>query len=100
MQPLVENAFRHGIARRTDDSLLRISAAAEDGAVRVTIYNDGPPLPEAFTIEHVRGYGLRNVTDRLRTRDPAGRLELANGVSGVRATLLLPRWSEDANARQ
>jgi len=99
MQPLVENAFRHGIAHRTDDSLLRISAAAQNGSVRVTIYNDGPPLPDAFSIETAGGYGLKNVLDRLRTRNPAGALELVNGVSGVRATLVLPRWSEDANAR-
>jgi two-component system, LytTR family, sensor kinase len=90
LQPLIENAFRHGISRRTDDSTLRISAAADGGTLRVTIYNDGPPLPEPFSLADGGGYGLRNVTERLRTRTPAGRVELANAATGVRATLVLP----------
>jgi histidine kinase len=97
LQPVVENAFRHGIARRTDPSLLRIAAATADGVLRITVYNDGPPLAEAFSLDATPGgYGLRNVVERLRTRQPAGRLELANAGTGVCATLVLPRWNAGA----
>jgi two-component system, LytTR family, sensor kinase len=92
LQPLVENAFRHGISRRADDSILSIAAAVEDQSLRITVYNDGPPLSEAFSLDAGSGYGLKNVSERLRTRNPAGRLELANAAAGVRATLILPRW--------
>ena len=93
MQPLIENAFRHGISRRTDPSTLSIAAGVTDEALRITIYNDGPPLPDAVQLDGGSGYGLKNVTERLRTRDPAGRLELANAPRGVRATVVLPLWS-------
>jgi two-component system LytT family sensor kinase len=96
LQPVVENAFRHGISRRADDSILSITATMEDGLLRVTIYNDGPPLSETFSLDEGRGYGLRNVRERLRTREPAGRIELVNAASGVRATLMLPLWDTGA----
>lgn len=99
LQPLVENAFRHGISRRTEDSLLSIATRVEDGSLRIAIYNDGPPLAESFSLEGASGYGLRNVAERLRTRRPAGRVELANvAAAGVRATLVLPLW-EASSAR-
>lgn len=92
LQPVVENALRHGIARRPEESVLRITTRMEDGALRIAIYNDGPPLAETFTVAAGNGYGLKNVAERLRTRKPAGRLELANAASGVRATLVVPVW--------
>jgi two-component system, LytTR family, sensor kinase len=99
LQPVVENAFRHGIAHREDHSLLQIAAALEDGWLRISIYNDGPPLPSAFAPDHSCGYGLKNVLERLRTGDPAGRVELANTATGVRVTLLLPRWDAAGTRR-
>jgi two-component system LytT family sensor kinase len=90
LQPLVENAFRHGISRRADESLLRIGAAVDGGSLRITIYNDGPPLPDTFSIDEGSGYGLKNVRERLRTRNPPGRIELVSVTPGVRATLVLP----------
>jgi two-component system LytT family sensor kinase len=96
LQPLVENAFRHGIARQTDRAVLTIAASADNGFLRISIDNDGPPLAEAFTIDAARGYGLKNVVQRLQTRSPSGRLELHNTATGVRATLVLPRWDADA----
>jgi two-component system, LytTR family, sensor kinase len=99
LQPLVENAFRHGISRRTEDSLLSIATRVEDGSLRIAIYNEGPPLAESFSIDRATGYGLKNVAERLRTRRPAGRVDLANApAGGVRATLVLPLW-EASSAR-
>lgn len=98
LQPLVENAFRHGISRRTEESLLRIDAAQENGAVRITVYNDGPPLPDGFTLAAARGYGLKNAMERLRARQPAGEVEVANASGGVRATLRLPPWKAGTRA--
>jgi two-component system, LytTR family, sensor kinase len=93
LQPLVENAFRHGISRRTEDSLLSIASRLEDGSLKITIYNEGPPLAESFALGESSGYGLKNVAERLRTRRPAGRVELANvAAEGVRARLVLPLW--------
>lgn len=90
LQPLVENAFRHGISRRADDSRLKIATTSDGGTLVITIYNDGPPVAERFCIETSSGYGLKNVRDRLSARRPAGRLELTNAGAGVCATLRLP----------
>jgi hypothetical protein len=92
LQPLVENAFRHGLSHRTDDSVLRITAA-KTGSLCITIYNDGPRLPDTFDVDLSNGYGLKNVRERLRTRNPPGRFELGNAADGVNATLVLPLWS-------
>lgn len=93
LQPLIENAFRHGISRRTEDSVLRVAATMEGQSLRITVYNDGPPLAESFAVDAATGYGLHNVRERLRTRNPAGRIELGNVDAGVRVTLVLPLWA-------
>jgi two-component system LytT family sensor kinase len=92
LQPFVENAFRHGISRRTDESLLSIAAAPDDGCIRITVFNEGPPLPDGFDADAGRGYGLKNAIERLRARLPAGDVEVVNAPGGVRATLRVPAW--------
>jgi len=92
MQTIVENAFRHGISRRTEDSVLSIAAARGDGFVRISVYNDGPPLADGFAIVSATGYGLKNALARLQTRDPAGDVAVANAPGGVLATLRVPVW--------
>lgn len=66
LQPLVENAVKHGIAKRVQGGALRISAARTNGTLTLSIYNDGPALPvECETCEG--GVGLANVQTRLRS---------------------------------
>lgn len=92
LQPIVENAFRHGIARRAEDAVLRIDAGVEAAHLRISVYNDGPPLAEPFALGAAAGYGLRNVQARLATRRPSGSLALSNAATGVSATLTIPLW--------
>jgi two-component system LytT family sensor kinase len=91
LQPLIENAFRHGIAHRTDASRLRIAAGIDNGSLRIEIYNDGPPLGRPSPSD-AGGYGLKNVSERLQARRPAGSLEVVSTGTGVCATLIVPRW--------
>jgi len=42
LQPLVENAIRHGLALRRDAGRIDIEASAVDGAVRIAVVDDGP----------------------------------------------------------
>jgi two-component system, LytTR family, sensor kinase len=91
LQPIVENAFRHGVAHRTDIARLDIQAVADAGALRIRIYNDGPPLPDGWSLAAAEGFGLRNVVDRLQVRDSTSRVTLENtGSTGVTTTLVLP----------
>ncbi len=63
LQPLVENAIRHGIARSASASRLDVSATHEDGRLLLRVADDGPGLGPAPVVE---GIGLSNTRDRLR----------------------------------
>jgi two-component sensor histidine kinase len=79
LQPLVENAVRHGIARRTDSGALTIRAARTNGALVLEVEDDGEGLPNAWTLSppHGTGVGLTNVRSRLeRIYGDKARLEL------------------------
>jgi len=66
LQPLTENALRHGIARRADSGLLRITSAAENGHLRLTVYDDGAGLPDNWQLKGSMGIGLANTAARLQ----------------------------------
>jgi LytS/YehU family sensor histidine kinase len=77
LQPLVENAYRHGVKDGTDRLAIRISARASAGQVAVAVTDDGGGPPDGFDLETDAGAGLRNVTARLRqTFGDAARLAL------------------------
>ncbi len=63
LQPLVENAIRHGIARDARAGRLEVSATAEDGRLLLRVADDGPGL-ESGDVEE--GIGLSNTRERLR----------------------------------
>lgn len=63
LQPVVENALQHGIAKRAQGGEIRISAARLNGYLMLTIYNDGPPLKE--NERGSSGIGLSNLKNRL-----------------------------------
>ena len=63
LQPLVENAVKHGIAGMVDGGAIRLEARCQDGRLRVTIQNEfDPEAPAARR----HGLGLQNVRNRLR----------------------------------
>ncbi len=61
LQPLVENAIRHGVAEKPGPGRVEIGARLEEAEVVLTIANDGPGLP--VTVRE--GYGLRNTRSRM-----------------------------------
>jgi LytS/YehU family sensor histidine kinase len=89
IQHLVENAVRHGVARREDAGVIEIGARREGGALVVTVRDDGPgigigPAPP--------GHGLANTLERLAAlHGSAASLEVAPAPDkGTIATLRLP----------
>ena len=62
LQPLVENAIKHGISTSKGGGQLQIRARREGGDVVLTVRNTGQPLVEAGPAE---GVGLRNLRARL-----------------------------------
>ncbi|MEZ4457584.1 MAG: histidine kinase, partial [Gemmatimonadales bacterium] len=86
LQPLVENALRHGLARRAGPGRVRISGRRDGAVIRLRVWNDGVLDPEARD-----GHGLAMTRARLTARfgDAAG-LTLAAADGGVAAEILLP----------
>jgi LytS/YehU family sensor histidine kinase len=91
LQPLVENAIKHGIARRAAGGLVRISAAAENDELRLSVYNDAPDSPIDWQSPK-EGVGLSNLRARLRIlHADAGQLDLGpKGPDGVEVIVRLP----------
>jgi two-component system LytT family sensor kinase len=92
LQPLVENAIKHGIAKRVQGGAIRIEALARDDDLLLHVGNDGPPLPADWDTAG-RGIGFANVRARLRSmygsRSDITIRDAASGT-GVEVTVTLP----------
>lgn len=65
VQPLVENAIKHGIALRTGPGYLRFRGECRDGELRISIANTRPESPSEREQAGSTGVGLQNVRRRL-----------------------------------
>jgi LytS/YehU family sensor histidine kinase len=84
LQPLVENALRHGIAKRADGGIVEVSARRSGESLILTIADNGHGLNRASG-EHTagNGLGLANIRERLTTLyGSAARLDLRPAVHG------------------
>lgn len=63
LQPLVENAIKHGISKRQSGGEVRVAGISRHGTLRLTVYNDGP-----WTQEDLAGASQRVGLGNLRTR--------------------------------
>src|SRR5262249_5403289 len=66
LQPMIENAVKHGIAKRSQGGEIRIAAFRSNGMLTLSIYNDGPTLP-AEPDKTSCGIGIANVRTRLQS---------------------------------
>jgi signal transduction histidine kinase len=92
LQPLVENAVRHGIAKRLDGGRVIVRAERLDGTLRLRVADNGPGLPAGWEEDRHSGVGLRNTRARLhQLYGAAHRIEVRNQPSGgVELTLTVP----------
>jgi len=94
LQPIVENAVKHGIAKRAEGGAIEIRAARVNGVLKLSVYNDGPQLPAKWEKKNA-GIGLSNVRTRLESLyGDRFELRMANeGARGVRVSVSVP-WRE------
>jgi len=92
LQPLVENAVRHGIAAREGGGEIVIRATRVGDVVRLAIENDGPGLPADWRERMEERVGLSNTRARLREAfGDGGRLLLEEvAPQRVRLTIEMP----------
>lgn len=91
LQPIVENAIRHGIAPRSGPGFLGVTSRHQDGLLQVQITDNGPGLPASGRITR-EGVGLANTQERLhQLYGAAYRLDLENAAQGgLTVTLEVP----------
>jgi signal transduction histidine kinase len=65
LQPLVENALRHGAGPRASTCHIQIGACADAGRLRLWVKDDGVGLPQGFDLGRDAGTGLSNTRSRL-----------------------------------
>jgi signal transduction histidine kinase len=82
LQPLVENALKHGAARRAGPATVVISARREGDRLALAVEDDGPGVPDPSAAIG-NGVGLANTVERLRTLYGArGDLTITNRTEG------------------
>jgi signal transduction histidine kinase len=72
IQPLVENAIRHGISRRGSGGTVTVSAAQTDGRLEIRVQDDGVGLPPGWSLENSAGLGLSVTRERIAGIHPNG----------------------------
>lgn len=90
LQPVVENAIRHGIAQRVGAGRVEITAHRRDGRLILQVTDDGPGV--RYDGADSDGVGLANTRARLeQLYGSAARLELRNAAdTGATAVITLP----------
>jgi sensor histidine kinase YesM len=88
IQPLVENAIKHGLEPKIDGGKILIRGIEKDGILRLEVADTGG----GFTEERDSGMGLSNIRERLQSLyGNSGRLILEeNQPQGLKATIEVP----------
>jgi len=97
LQPLVENAVRHGITVQEDGGTVTVSISAEPGYTTLTVEDDGVGMPVwarsilSNSYEGKGGVGLRNIHQRMLRLFGTG-LEIKEGIAGgTKVTIRIPQ---------
>ena len=93
LQPLVENAIRHGMAGRATGGTISVAARRVDARVAIVVTDDGQGLPPDWHMDSAPGRGLSVTRERLSAMYRAGEWDFAVGRradGGTVATISLP----------
>ena len=88
VQPLVENALKHGLEPAATGGRIKIAAVGKKGGIRITVADTGQGLDEFSDT----GFGLCSIRDRLRSLygDKAHLVLSENQPRGLKATIEIP----------
>ncbi|HXW90007.1 MAG TPA: histidine kinase [Terriglobales bacterium] len=102
VQPLVENAIRHGISRRASGGTVTVIAEPGPHQVQIRVVDDGVGLPPGWTLETSSGMGLSVTRERIVGLHPDGNSRFSvrprtGGGTEVEISLPLRFAGEGAN---
>lgn len=99
LQPLVENAIRHGVGKRQNAGLVAITARRQNGNLTIQVRDNGPGLPEDWLAASANGLGIGIANTRARLRHLYGdaqAFDIRNAESGgAIASLKIPFRARD-----
>jgi two-component system, LytTR family, sensor kinase len=92
IQPLVENAIKHGIAASAEEGWLRLTVSAEEDQMRVAVEDSGcGSVTPAESVAKGAGVGLANVTRRLQLYfGPEAGVTMRRSETGTRVEFSTP----------
>jgi sensor histidine kinase YesM len=93
LQPLVENAIRHGLAQRASGGTVSITAQRLEDQLEIRVSDDGAGLPPTWTLQQSAGLGLSVTRERILSLHPNGTSRfsiLRRRGGGTEAVILLP----------
>ena len=86
LQPLIENAAKHGALRSSKEGIVTISCRMTGQMLRIIVEDDGPGIPEGSS----EGLGIRLVRERLRLANPGSSFQIESSMDGARAIIEIP----------
>ena len=94
IQPLIENAIKHGVSAQEGQGRVRLGAALRDERLWIDVLDNGPGFPPGFSLAgsgDASGHGLRNVVERLTGYyGESASLQWENGAGGTRVSITIP----------
>ena len=91
LQPLVENAIKHGVSPKPGAGLVQISSRHRDDTLWIEVSDNGVGLSANARARLRSGVGLSNTRDRLECLyGTAHRLEFSDGVAGLAVRMQIP----------
>jgi signal transduction histidine kinase len=90
LQPLLENAVKHGVLRRDGGGLVILHTRFIEGALQLVVEDNGPGIPPGTK----EGLGLRMVRERISLTHPGATFGLASSPQGTCATIEIPHVRE------
>jgi len=101
IQPLVENAIRHGISRRARGGFIQLTAKNSADRLVLRVSDDGVGLPPNWSLEAQTGLGLALTRERIAVLHPNGTSEFnvcARREGGTDVTISFPiRFAEEVS---
>jgi signal transduction histidine kinase len=96
IQPLIENAVKHGVSAVEGRGTVRLSVRLGGGALSIEVLDNGPGFPAGFSLASAEsngtGHGLRNVAERLRGYyGDSAQLTWQSGAEGTRVLMRIPQ---------
>jgi sensor histidine kinase YesM len=99
VEPLVENAVKHGVARKPGGGRVRVEARVEVGNLQIRVFDTGPGF-QGDEETSSTGVGLENVLKRLRLcYGPDAALQIESSTNGTSVGFLVPIRQAEAIAR-